>query len=394
MAKRQDIPDILGQLRQPVNVLDDVLSGKPVGAGLQATEIRIADIRRDGATQPRSGLDAQHVEDLIQALTDGATLPAIDVMFDGTFYWLFDGYHRTEAHERLGRTKIFANVHQGEQADAQWASYAANKAHGLKRSNEDKKRQVLAALRHAKAPTFSNREIARHIGVDEGTIRYYRTQMESTAEIPQSTTRTGADGRTINTAKIGSNQPRRTTLDSSVPAAHVVPSEPTISLDELEVVDSVTVRVDDGGKLMMDWDDDDWAAYRRKLETRQAANVVPSEATHSRQQGAELAKCSVCNRPLSDPASAIAGVGPCCAAKRTTAAGSGDAALDVLAPDRNEASSAAQKRNERIESVLRRLYAARGAASEFEELTGIYTHRPAFERVMDAMIGTLEANRL
>lgn len=176
--------------------------------------------------------------------------------------------------------------------------------------------------------------------------------------------------------------------------ADVEPEDPTISLDELEVVDSVTVRVDDGGKLMMDWDDDDWAAYQRKLEQRQAANVVPSEATHSRQQGAELAKCSVCHRPLSDPASAIAGVGPCCAAKRTTAAGSGDAALDVLAPDRNEVSSAAQKRNERIESVLRRLYAAQAAASEFEELTGVYTHTPAFRRVMENMISVLEANRI
>jgi uncharacterized ParB-like nuclease family protein len=376
MAKRQEIPDILGSERLRMNVMDDVLSGP------KAVEIRTADIRRDGATQPRAGLDPQHVEDLIQALTDGATLPAIDVMFDGTFYWLFDGYHRTEAHERLGRTKIFANVHQGEQADAQWASYAANKAHGLKRSNEDKKRQVLAALRHAKAPTFSNREIARHIGVDEGTIRYYRTQMEASAEIPQITERTvtrGGSTYTQSTSKIGSNQPQRTTLDSSVPAA----------------------------------------------------NVVASAATGSRQQGAQLATCRICHRPLSDPASAIAGVGPCCAAKRTTAAGSGTAdeptislddlevvdsitvrvmtdgtpnmdwepeewqqAQQILAPDRHEPTSAAQKRNERIDSVLRRLYAVRGAASEFEELTGIYTHRPAFERVMDAMIGTLEANRV
>lgn len=358
MAKRQEIPDILGQLRQPVNVLDDILSGKPAGPGLQATEIRIADIRRDGATQPRSGLDSQHVEDLIQSLTDGATLPAIDVMFDGTFYWLYDGFHRTAAHERLGRTKIAATVHQGGQSDAQWESYAANKSHGLKRSNEDKKRQVLAALRHPKAPSLSNRELARHVGVDEGTIRYYRAQMEASAEIPQIAERTvtrGGSTYTQSTAKIGTNQPQRKTLDSSVPAV----------------------------------------------------NVVPSEATGSRQQGAQLATCSVCRRPLSDPASAIAGVGPCCAAKRTTAAGSGTAEDDdveqpltldtvddddILAPDRIELSSAAQKRNERINSVLRRLYAARSAAHEFEELTGVYTHTPAFERVMDAMIGTLEAN--
>ena len=356
MAKRQEIPDILAQERQRINVLDDVLSGKPVGPGLQATEIRIADIRRDGATQPRSGLDAQHVEDLIQALTDGATLPAIDVMFDGTFYWLYDGFHRTAAHERLGHTKIAAIVHQGAQEDAQWESYAANKSHGLKRSNEDKKRQVLAALRHPKAPTLSNRELARHVGVDEGTIRYYRTQLESTAEIPQSTTRIGADGRTINTAKIGSNQPQRNTLESSVPAA----------------------------------------------------NVVPSAATGSRQQGAQLAICRICHRPLSDPDSAANGIGPCCAGKQVTAAGSGTVddddedeqplqvadVDDILTPDRHEVSSPTQQRNTRIDSVLRRLYAARDAIGEFEELTGAFTLTPAFRRSVEAMVSALEGNRV
>lgn len=185
---RQSTPDILGP----------ILTGDP-----RPTELRIADIRRDGATQPRAGLDAAHVEDMIAALTDGETLPPIDVMFDGSFYWVYDGFHRISAHERLGRLKITAIVHQGAQADAQWESYAVNKAHGLKRTNEDKKRQSLAALRHPRAASLSNTQIAKHVGVDEGTIRHYRAQLEVTSEIPTSSTRTGADGRIYNTEKIG-----------------------------------------------------------------------------------------------------------------------------------------------------------------------------------------------
>lgn len=195
----------------PVNILDDLLGGgvsKPVA-------IRIVDIRRDGATQPRAGLDNQHVEDLIQALTEGATLPAIDVMFDGTFYWVYDGFHRIAAHERLGRTQISANVYQGAQTDAQWESYAVNKSHGLKRSNEDKKRQVKAALRHPKGATLSNSQIAKHVGVDEKTVRFYREQLESASEIPKVTDRKGADGKTYNTAKIGTR-----------PAPQVTPAKP------------------------------------------------------------------------------------------------------------------------------------------------------------------------
>lgn len=172
-----------------------------------ASSLRIADIRRDGGTQPRAGLDDAHVNDLVAALAAGETLPPVDVMYDGAAYWLYDGYHRVEATSRAGRYTVQAVIHQGTQADAQWASYGANPAHGLKRSNEDKRRAVLAALRHPNAVGLSNVQIAAHVHVDEGTIRNYRSQMESTSEIPKSTSRTGADGRTINTANIGANQP-------------------------------------------------------------------------------------------------------------------------------------------------------------------------------------------
>ena len=143
---------------------------------------------------------------------------------------------------------------------------------------------------------------------------------------------------------------------------------------------------------------------------RPAANVVPSEATHSRQQGAQLATCSMCHRPLSDPASAIAGVGPCCAAKRATAAGSGTADDDdddqplklatvaddddILAPDRHEAGSAAQQRNARIDRVTKAFTAALDAVNEFEALTGAYTLTPALRRAIEPMLRSLEGNRV
>jgi hypothetical protein len=135
---------------------------------------------------------------------------------------------------------------------------------------------------------------------------------------------------------------------------------------------------------------------------RPAPAMVASAATGSRQRGAELATCRICHRPLSDPASAIAGVGPCCAAKRITLpAGSvtedepeDDAALDILAPDRNEATSAAQKRNERIDRITKALTAALDAVSDYEDVTGAYTHTPALRRAIEPMLRTLEGNRI
>lgn len=246
------------------NILDDILGGAPPPKPGREL-VPIADIRRDGATQPRAGLNEGHVADLMQALQDGEPLPAVDVMYDGVSYWLYDGYHRIAAHERMGRTEIAAAVHQGDQPAAQWESYGVNKAHGLKRTNDDKKRAVQAALRHPKAATLSNREIARHVGVDEATVRAYRAEMEATAEIPQSAARKGGDGRVINTAGIGKAAARAATKPPAPP--------PPAPLDALPVVDAITVRLDADGKSLMDWEPEEWEEAQRRMQAQVKAQA-------------------------------------------------------------------------------------------------------------------------
>jgi ParB family chromosome partitioning protein len=55
-------------------------------------------------------------------------------------------------------------------------------------------------------------------------------------------------------------------------------------------------------------------------EPEETASVVPSSAAHTRQQGAPLGKCTICNRPLTDPVQAAKGIGACCAAKAAAGA--------------------------------------------------------------------------
>ena len=169
--------------------------------------VRIDALRLDGGTQPRQGINTAYVDELTESIVEGATLPPVEVIYDGANYWLFDGFHRVAAHQAAGILIIDANIHQGTQADAQWRSYAANQTHGLRRTNEDKQRAIKAALRHPNGVTMANREIARHLGVDHKTVGDWREKLQATGEIPQSTQRTGADGRTINTTNIGTNQP-------------------------------------------------------------------------------------------------------------------------------------------------------------------------------------------
>lgn len=175
----------------------------------EVIELALDRIREDGGTQPRVQKDAATIAEYQADMERGAAFQAIEVFYDGAAYWLVDGFHRVAAARQCGRTTFAARVHQGTQADAQWFSFGVNARHGLRRSPGDKQRVVRAALLHPHAAQQSNRAIARHCQVDEKTVRTVRSTLEATADIPQSPTRTGADGRTINTRNIGQPSPAR-----------------------------------------------------------------------------------------------------------------------------------------------------------------------------------------
>lgn len=152
-------------------------------------DISIHDIRRDGGTQPRAELDENHIEDLVFALGQGAVFDAILLYFDGANYWLTDGFHRLAATIRRGIDNIKAEVRQGTQQDAQWHSFTVNQHQSLKRSNADKQRAIIGALKHPYGHLKSNKEIARHCGVSETSIKGWRQKLEESNEIEKSDVR-------------------------------------------------------------------------------------------------------------------------------------------------------------------------------------------------------------
>jgi hypothetical protein len=162
--------------------------------------LRLDQIRMDGGTQPRAAMDDAVVAEYAQAMLDGAVFPPVVVFHDGRDYWLADGFQRCCAADKAEHSVIEADVQQGTQRDAQWYSYGANKDHGLRRTNDDKRRAVEAALAHPKAKGMSDAAIAEHCGVARETILRYRKSKPTCDNI---TSRTGRDGRTINTSNIG-----------------------------------------------------------------------------------------------------------------------------------------------------------------------------------------------
>ncbi len=171
-------------------------------------KLKLNALRRDGDAQPRHGMVGSRtrcdvVTEYATAMNAGAKFPPIIVFSDGENYWPADGFHRMAAASEANLDEVPCEVRPGSRADAQWFSYSANQSHGLQRNNRDKESAVKAALRHPKGGKLSNKQIAEHVGVSHPFVGGIRRRMEADGSLETVTSRTGADGRTINTSNIG-----------------------------------------------------------------------------------------------------------------------------------------------------------------------------------------------
>jgi hypothetical protein len=163
-------------------------------------------LRDDGGTQPRAKIDESVVAEYAEAMRGGAQFPPVVCFYDGSEYWLADGFHRGTAAALAGLEEIEVEVKTGTQEDAIDYAMSAipNSKHGLRESPEDRHRRVETMIRRKGG--WSNRQIAEWCGVSEITVR--RIKPEPTATMSQSNPVIGRDGRTINTANIGQRAPR------------------------------------------------------------------------------------------------------------------------------------------------------------------------------------------
>lgn len=137
----------------------------------------IARIRLDGGTQPRAEINPVIIAEYTESLQDGVIFPPVTVFYDGSDYWLADGYHRIKAAQQAGLSEFEADVHQGTRRDAVLYSVGANAQHGLRRTNADKRRAVETLLRDDEWTAWSNREIARRTMVSHKLVNTLRSEL-------------------------------------------------------------------------------------------------------------------------------------------------------------------------------------------------------------------------
>ena len=160
----------------------------------------IAQIRLDGGTQVREKVDEAVVDEYAERMAEGDLFPPIVVIFDGTDYWLADGFHRLRAAKKREKAEIECRLFDGSQRDAVLVALKANSAHGLRRSNADKLRAVKIVLADEEWSHKTNRWIANVCGVGHHFVETVRKQVGAEPTSPVSgglpVARLGQDGKT------------------------------------------------------------------------------------------------------------------------------------------------------------------------------------------------------
>jgi hypothetical protein len=153
----------------------------------------IASIRRDGGTQIRAALDEATVAAYAEAIKAGVKLPPVRVFDDKKTLWLSDGFHRVEARLRAGGDIVEVERLVGGKRDALIDAIGANAAHGLPRSNADKRRAIEAMLADPEWVTWTDRRIAATAHVGHELVA--RVREESIGGNAIAPTRQATDGR-------------------------------------------------------------------------------------------------------------------------------------------------------------------------------------------------------
>ena len=145
-------------------------------------QVPLTAILTDAACQARVKIRPGVVRDYRRAMAEqisegGLRFPPIVLFTDGQHFWLADGFHRILAARDAGLSEFPADVRPGTERDALLFSISCNGAHGLPRSNADKRKAVTLLLADAEWSQWSDSEIARHCQVSQSFVTGLRRRL-------------------------------------------------------------------------------------------------------------------------------------------------------------------------------------------------------------------------
>lgn len=165
----------------------------------ESQSVTLADLVLDPELQIRAEMNDAAILDYVAAYESGAAAMPPLVAFDlGGRLHVVDGWHRYHAAQRAGLETVPVEVRAGTRRDALLAALAANTAHGVRRSNADKRRAVTVALDLLAADGEaepSNYRVAEVAAVSEFLVRKLRESTPRATAIESQSARAGRDGK-------------------------------------------------------------------------------------------------------------------------------------------------------------------------------------------------------
>lgn len=152
-------------------------------------DIKLEDITIYGGTQTRAATNDEAVVHYAERMEAGDVFPPLVVFFDGSKYWLADGFHRFLAAKRNEVVEVIAEVQPGGRTDALEHALGANATNGLYRSNADKRHAVEIALEEWAEK--SNGALAEICAV---SVEFVRKIRNNSRPVPPASV-TGRDGK-------------------------------------------------------------------------------------------------------------------------------------------------------------------------------------------------------
>lgn len=195
--------------------------------------------------QCRRGIDEGAVMEYVDYLKsdEDTEMIAIEVMrLPDNRIVIIDGVHRHKAYGLAERTQIPTMVREGTMDDAKWAAAAANQSHGIRRTLDDKRRAVVAALRHPNyaSGSVSMRDVAKHVGVSHTMVQDtakkldLKKKVDDDDEIPDPKAKEFPQEVLDAIAKIGTTNPAA--ADALLTGAIIKPPDEIIRYSEYEDV--------------------------------------------------------------------------------------------------------------------------------------------------------------
>lgn len=213
-------------------------------------KLNLLTIKIDGGTQARVSLNQDVVKEYAESMREGDVFPPVTVFFDGSEYWLADGFHRYFATNFNGLTSIDAEVKNGTLDDAILFAFSANGKRGLSMTFEDNRNIIYAMLRHPEWSKWTNTAIAKHIGVSSMTVGRVKATMEKKSDEPTVKKYVDKSGKesTVDTSKLKTKQKVKK------PDVSTAPSELEQKVSELsdqvnELGDTVNILSDENSLL-------------------------------------------------------------------------------------------------------------------------------------------------